>query len=93
MPPVYSSDVMNELRRIRQRNHAAYRLTLRALRRLEKLGPIPDGHVKRRLPQFAPHPVCQLVFPRGGKTILVRYSIEGDGYTVLSVKVRASPRW
>lgn len=93
MTPVYSIDVMNDLRRVRQRNNAAYRLALRALRRLEQLGPIPDGHVKRLLPQFAPDTVCQLVFPRGGRTILVRYKIEGDAFTVLTVAVRASPRW
>lgn len=93
MTPVYSVDVMNDLRRLKSRSDSAYRLALRALRRLEQLGPAPDGHVKRVLPQFAPHTLCQLVFPRGGRTILVRYSIEGDGFTIRNVAVRASPRW
>jgi hypothetical protein len=90
---VYSIQVQNDLRRIKRRNDSAYRIALRALWHLERLGPAPDGHVKRVLPQFAPRSVCQFVFLRGGRTILVRYEIDGDSFTVLTVAVRASPRW
>ena len=93
MGSVYSIQVQDDLRRIKRRNEIAYRIALRALWRLEQLGPIPDGHVKRQLPQFAPRAVCQLVFPRGGRTILVRYEINDESFTVLTVGVRASPRW
>lgn len=93
MGSIYSTQVQDDLRRIRGRNDAAYRTALRALWRLEQLGPAPDGHIKRRLLQFEPRSVCQLVFPRGGRTILVRYEIQGDSFTVLTVAVRASPRW
>ena len=93
MGSLYSNQVRDDLRQIRRRNDAAYRIALRALWRLERLGPAPDGHIKRLLPQFAPRSICQLVFPRGGRTILVRYEIEGDSFTVLTIAVRASPRW
>jgi len=90
---VNSIQVQDDLRRIKRRNDSSYRTALRALWRLEQLGPRPDGHVKRLLPQFAPRSVCQLVFPRGGRTILVRYEINGESFTVLTIAVRSSPRW
>jgi hypothetical protein len=90
---VYSIQVQDDLRQIRQRNDAAYRLALGALWRLEQLGPEPDEHIKRELPGFGERRVCQMVFPRGGRTILIRYEIEVDGFTILTVAVRASPRW
>ena len=93
MGSVYSIQVQDDLRRIKRRNESAYRIALRALRHLERLGPTPDGHVKRVLPQYAPRSVCRFVFPRGGRTILVRYEIDGDSFRVLTVAVRASPRW
>jgi hypothetical protein len=89
---VYSNQVREDLRRIKLRNAMAYRTALRGLWRLEQLGPAPDGGVKRRLPQFAPREVYQFVFPRSVRTILVRYEIDGDSFTVLTVAVRASPR-
>jgi hypothetical protein len=85
--------VQDDLRRLKRRNEVGYRIALRALRCLEQLGPTPDGHVKRRLPQYAPRTVCQLVFPRRGRTIVVLYEIDGDGFTVLTIAVRSSPRW
>ena len=93
MGSVYSNQVREDLRRIRLCNAMAYRIALRALWRLEQLGPMPDGGVKRPLPQFAPRAVCQFVFPRSGRTILIRYELDGDSFTILTVAVRTSPRW
>jgi hypothetical protein len=93
MATVYSIEAMNNLRQIKSRSDPACRVALRALRRLEQLGPTPNGRTKRLLPQFAPHSVCQFVFLRGGRTILVRYELDGNSFTIRTSAVRASPRW
>jgi len=49
--------------------------------------------VKRSLPQLAPRAVCQFVFPRSGRPILIRYELDGGSFTMLTVAVRASPQW